>query len=211
MKDLIIYGAGGFGRETRLMIEQINEDRPQWNVIGFVDDGKKAGVVVDDLEVLGGRDYLLQRSSTISVVLALADPQLRKRVAQNLQSTLLDFPVLIHPNVQLGDKRRNSFGEGTIVSEGNILTTSVSLGRFVILNLACTVGHDVMVRDFASIMPGCHISGSVSIGEGTFIGTGARLIQNLSIGSWCKIGAGAVVTKSFGDGLRILGIPAKEK
>lgn len=210
-KDLILYGAGGFGREIRLMIDQINAERQQWNVVGFVDDGKQTGSVIDDLEVLGGVEYLLKRSTKTAVALAVADSEHRKQLVQRLMSSRFDFPTLIHPNANVGDMKRNTFGEGTIVTDGNILTTSIALGRFVILNLACTIGHDVKLADYASIMPGCHISGNVSIGEGTLVGTGARLLQNLSVGAWCKVGAGAVVTKSFGDGLTLMGIPAKQE
>lgn len=41
MKDIAIYGAGGFGREVACLIERINKARetPIWNFIGFFDDG----------------------------------------------------------------------------------------------------------------------------------------------------------------------------
>lgn len=208
---MIIYGAGGFGREVRLMIEQINTDRQQWNVVGFVDDEKKSGSLVDDMPVLGGIEYLLDQIQQVSIVLAVADSYQRKQITQKLKLTRHYFPTLIHPNARMGDLKRNTFGEGTIIADGNILTTSVTLGKFVILNLSCTVGHDVRLADFISIMPGCGISGNVLVGEGTLVGTGARLLQNLSIGAWCKIGAGAVVTKSYGDNLTLTGVPAKPK
>lgn len=43
MKDIAIYGAGGFGREVACMIKHINEsaDEPIWNLVGFLMMGKK--------------------------------------------------------------------------------------------------------------------------------------------------------------------------
>ena len=38
MKDLIIVGAGGFGREVVWLVERINQSQPTWKVLGFVDD-----------------------------------------------------------------------------------------------------------------------------------------------------------------------------
>lgn len=38
MKDIAIYGAGGFGREVACLLRRINEQAPQWNLIGFFDD-----------------------------------------------------------------------------------------------------------------------------------------------------------------------------
>ena len=32
MKDLIIIGAGGVGREVSLIVRQINEIKPTWNI-----------------------------------------------------------------------------------------------------------------------------------------------------------------------------------
>ena len=38
MKNIVIIGAGGVGRETALIIQQINELELTWNLIGFIDD-----------------------------------------------------------------------------------------------------------------------------------------------------------------------------
>jgi len=40
MKKVIIIGAGGVGREVALIINQINNFKPTWNIIGFLDDNK---------------------------------------------------------------------------------------------------------------------------------------------------------------------------
>ena len=37
MKDIAIYGAGGFGKEVACLIKRINEQEPTWNLIGFFD------------------------------------------------------------------------------------------------------------------------------------------------------------------------------
>lgn len=41
VKDLIIVGAGGHGREVLEWILDINEVKPTWNVLGFIDDDEK--------------------------------------------------------------------------------------------------------------------------------------------------------------------------
>lgn len=35
MKDIAIYGAGGFGREVASLIKRINRIENQWNFVGF--------------------------------------------------------------------------------------------------------------------------------------------------------------------------------
>ena len=39
MKDIAIFGVGGFGREVLALIKNINEVTPTWNIVGFFDDG----------------------------------------------------------------------------------------------------------------------------------------------------------------------------
>ena len=41
MKNIIIIGAGGVGREVSLIIEKINKLKATWNLIGFIDDNQE--------------------------------------------------------------------------------------------------------------------------------------------------------------------------
>lgn len=211
MNDLIIYGAGGFGREIALLVEQVNENKRTWNVVGFVDDGKAKKTIVDGYEVLGGAEFLEQVKHGMSIVIAVAEPAVRKRIVSSLKTNALEFPVLVHPNANMGSRTRNTLGKGSIIAANNVLTTGVHIGNFNIVNLSCTLGHDVITDEFCTIMPGANISGNVRVGACTLIGTGCQILQNLSVGSNCKIGAGAVVTKSLGSDLVAIGVPAITK
>ena len=208
MRDIYIYGAGGFGRECLLMIQQINTIRRQWDVKGFFDDGKSKGSSQDNYVILGGLDELNAMTKKISVVIAIANGATRKDIVGKIKNNLIDFPTIAHPRSNLGDLG-NSFGRGSVVTEGCIFTTGIRLGAFNIINLSSTIGHDVSTGDFVSIMPGCHVSGNVKIGERTMLGTGSTILQNLSVGDGCKVGAGAIVTRSFANDLTLVGVPAK--
>lgn len=41
MKDIVIIGAGGFGREVAWLIDDINKNEPTWNLLGYVDDNSQ--------------------------------------------------------------------------------------------------------------------------------------------------------------------------
>jgi sugar O-acyltransferase (sialic acid O-acetyltransferase NeuD family) len=146
----------------------------------------------------------------ISVAVAIADPSIRKTILSRIQNNFTDFPVLIDPSAKIGSPS-NVFNRGTLITAGVILTTGIALHEFVIINLSSTIGHDVSVGAFSSVMPGCHISGNVKIGEGVLLGTGSVILQNLTIGSNTKIGAGAVVTKPIADNVVAVGVPARKK
>jgi sugar O-acyltransferase (sialic acid O-acetyltransferase NeuD family) len=208
---IAIYGAGGLGREIAAMIQQINSVKEIGELIGFFDDGVQSGETVDDLPVLGGIDELNSYNDNLQVCLAIAAPQIRSGIVNKITNSRVEFPVITHPSAILGDLKWNNFGRGTIITAGVIITTSVSVGEFGILNLASTIGHDVTIGRCCTLMPSCSISGNVAIGDNTVIGTGSRIIQGVSIGEGCLVGAGAVVTKSFGSNLKLLGVPARKR
>lgn len=78
-----------------------------------------------------------------------------------------------------------------------------------ILNLGCTVGHDAIIKDYASFMPTCNISGEVLIEEGVYCGTGVKIINQTSIEEYAIVGASAVVTKPIPGHCTAVGMPAK--
>jgi sugar O-acyltransferase (sialic acid O-acetyltransferase NeuD family) len=211
MHNLAIFGAGGFGREVALMIRQINQQQNTWSLLGFYDDGKKKGDEIDGLPVLGGMEDLKQHKGSLHVVVGVADPQLRKKIVENIDRDDISFPVIIHPSVLAGDMKVNHFGRGSILAAGCILTTAVTLDDFVILNLATTVGHDVKIGSYTSVMPACKISGFVNIGTGAYLGSGAVILPHVTLGNDCVVGAGAVVTKSVDAATTVMGVPATPK
>ena len=154
MKDIAICGAGGLGRETVLLLRQINSRSREWNLRGFYDDAVKKGTSIDNLPVLGGVDDLNHVTEPLNLVVAISDSSSRKAVASRIVNPNIHFPVIIHPSCQTGDNE-NQFGKGCILTAGVILTTGIQLEDFVILNLTTTVGHDVRIGKFSSIMPGC--------------------------------------------------------
>jgi hypothetical protein len=54
MKKIAIFGAGGFGREVKTIIDSINLISPRFEFIGFFDDGVAKGTFVNNYPVLGG-------------------------------------------------------------------------------------------------------------------------------------------------------------
>lgn len=192
------------------MIDQINAQKRSWNIIGFADDGKSKGQSVDRREVLGGADFLRTLKSSMHVVMAVAEPSTRKKLYEGIQSQGFKFPSLIHPNARVGN-HSNSFADGSIITDGCIFTVGITVHPFVIVNLNCTIGHDVSIGAFASVMPGSNISGNVNIGERALIGTGVKILQGISIGAGARVGAGAVVTRDVAPSLTVIGIPAKPR
>jgi sugar O-acyltransferase (sialic acid O-acetyltransferase NeuD family) len=207
-KPLIIFGAGGLGREIKTLVDVL----PEWETIGFCDDEIPAGQVIMGLPVLGNQQYLLRQGDDLNVIVAMGNPQLKFKVVEHLSvSSFIKFPSLVHPRAILSDLDTIRIGDGSIISAGCILTTSITIGKHVLLNLNTTVGHDAVVGDYTSVMPGVNLAGNVKIGECVLIGSGANILNKIMIGDRAIIGSGAVVTKSIDAGITAVGVPARGK
>lgn len=205
MKDLIIIGASGFGREVAWLAERINAVEPTWNFLGFLDDNPgMAGKIVDDYPVLGGCDKAVDYPNAYFVC-AIGSSKIRKDVIGKLGA--VHYATLIDPSVLISD--RVAVGEGTIICAENIITVDITIGNHVIINLDCTIGHDAVLYDFVTLYLSVNVSGITKIGECSEVGTGAQIIQMKKIGSNSIVGAGAVVVKDIPDKCTAVGSPAK--
>jgi sugar O-acyltransferase (sialic acid O-acetyltransferase NeuD family) len=208
-QDLVIWGCGGFGREVLQVAQDLNEDKKQFNILGFLEgNSTRIGDTVHDLPILGDQTWLAKQSE-VAVVVAIGNTAVRRRVVRSIEAacSVPRFATLIHPQSWIG--RRVQIGEGAIICAGTSVTTDIVIGQNVILNLHCTVGHDACVKDFVTAAPGVHISGAVTVGEGCDLGTGAVVIQGVEVGPWSIIGAGAVVVRALPANVTAVGAPAR--
>lgn len=209
MKKIAIIGAGGFGREVQMLIEQINQKENQYEFIGFFDDGFSKGEIINGSPILGGIKDINDIEYELSIVSAIGDPKLKEMLLGFITNENINYPVLIHPNAIIGNSDFVTIGEGTIITAGVLITVNINIGKHVILNLSCTVGHDTNIGDYSSFMPSVNISGEVDIEKGVYAGTGAKIINQLSIGEGSIIGAGAVIIKKVPGAVTVVGNPGK--
>ena len=200
--DLLIYGAGGAGRELASELE--NSD---WNVIGFVDDVVKESVI-NDISVLGGEEWLAATGGSVAVTLA-GDPQHRREVIQRLKTYgTLEFPTILSRNSILSDFIQ--WGEGCIVAlPFNHITVNVLMGDFVWINSYNGIGHDTHIGSYTTVFSSINIGGGTNIGENCLIGSGSVINPGTTIGDNVIVGAGSVVVKDVPDNVVIAGVPAR--
>lgn len=208
IKRLVIFGAGGFGREVLQLVRDINETVPTWQCEGFLVDSKYAdGGMVQGLPILGDLAWLV-RNPGVQVVIAVGSPVAKREIALRIRRVSENpFATLIHPRAWVG--QHVAIGEGSILCAGALVTTDIRIGRHVHINIGATIGHDAVLEDFVTLNPSVNLSGNIKLEEGVEVGTNSVLIPGSVVGCWSIIGAGSVVTKSLPPNVTAVGIPAK--
>lgn len=213
MKDIAIYGAGGFGKEVACLIELLNKkskEGPTWNLIGFFDDGKSIGEAISHYgKVLGGIDVLNNWMSPLDLAIAVGSPSSIEHIAHMIENPLVSFPNLIDPTFYMSDSKTFSLGKGNIIQGCCCVSCDVKIGDFNMFNGWVVIGHDVTIKNYNSFMPGVRISGEVKIGSRNMFGAQSIVIQQLKLGNDITLGAGSVMMTKPKDGNLYIGVPAK--
>jgi len=209
--QLVIVGCGGFGREVHDVVDAINELTPTWDLLGYVDDDPEeinlSRVESRGSRVLGGTDWMMTAAKEVQFVIGIGTGRIRRVIDERLTSAGFVAATLVHPTATLGHDVR--IGQGAVVCAGVRVTTNISLGRHVHLNLNTTVGHDSTLEDYVTINPLVAISGGVVVGAESMMGTHSAVLQNLSIGARSIVGAGSCVVKNVPDDVVVKGVPAR--
>lgn len=209
MKDIAIFGAGGFGREIACLIDQINKNNPVWNLIGFFDDNPAfQGIKNEYGEVLGGIDTLNQYDKELAVAIAVGNPSVVRTIVDKITNENTWFPNLVAPDVVFMDEENFSMGKGNLICSKCWISCNVHFGDFNIINVGCIVGHDVKFGNYNSLMPSVNISGEVIVGEENYFGVASVVLQQKKIGYKTVIGGNSMIIKNTKDGRTYMGNPA---
>jgi len=207
-EKIAVYGASGFGRELVWLIQ----DCKIYEVVCFIDDNiEKQGSILNGVRIFS-LEQAYKKYRNAKIVGGVGIPKIREKLINKAAKLGFNFETIIHPKIYRS--KWIKIGLGTVICAGNILTTNITLGKHVQINLDCTVGHDVIMGDFTTLAPGVHVSGWVHFGKRVYVGTGAVIINGtenkpITIGDDSIIGAGAVVTKSIPSGVTAVGVPAR--
>ncbi|WP_160309512.1 acetyltransferase [Lysobacter capsici] len=203
MKNIAIYGAGGFAREVLILLEDMG-------LAARVSALYESDDIWTQRRVGGIQTLPISRfePSDTDMILAVGSPQARQRMRESLPAQT-QYPTLVHPNAKV--HRSTSLGEGSIVCEGCIVTCDIRIGRHVNLDRMTTIGHDSVLGDFVTAAPAVVVSGNCMVGASTYLGTNSCLREKISIPADSIIGMGAVVISSLTAPGVYVGNPARLK
>jgi sugar O-acyltransferase (sialic acid O-acetyltransferase NeuD family) len=210
IKDIAIYGAGGYGREIACLINAVNRVSLTWNIVGFFDDGLPKGQENEYGKIAGGITELNNYPCELSVVMAIANPQTVKLIVNKITNHHIHFPNMIAPDVLFLDQASLSIGQGNIIGFRASVSCNVRIGNFNRFNGRVSLGHDVVIGNYNMFNPTTSIAGETIIGDCNFFGVGSIVLQQKTIGNHTVIAANSVIIKKTKDNKTYIGNPAVE-
>lgn len=206
MKDLIIVGAGGFGREALYIAEDINKESPQWKIKGFIDDNTNALDSIKCNYPVLGKISEWEPGENEVFAMGVASPKTKEFLSELLISKGAKFVSLIHPNARI--QPFTSIGEGCVIVDISTIGDNVTIGKFVHI-AGSMIGQDSIIGDYSTTTGFTNIA-SAKIGKRVFVGSHAVVLNHLSVGDDAFICAGSIVFNKVKAGTKILGYPAKK-
>ena len=207
MKNLLIIGAGGFGREMFAAAREARGFGEAFRIKGYLDDNPHALAGFDGYPSIIGspESYAIEGDDVF--VTALGNVEARKRCAGMIESRGGRFIPIVHRSASLGPNV--TVGEGSFVAHNVVLTADVKVGRHACVFHGTVIGHDTVLGDFSHVYSLVSIGGGVSLGERASVFPGARIVPRISIGNGAPVGIGSAVMRSVDPGTTVFGVPAQ--
>jgi len=205
---LIIYCAGGYGKEVYDIAQRANTNYSKWENIFFVDDS-----IPDDEKVYLTTNYSFQHivksfsTRDVEFVIANGEPAVREKLFNKIEDNNYSLATLIDPTAIIS--LTSIIKQGVIVGPNAIISSNANINENVAVNVGGVIGHDITIGQNTVVSSYGNIGGASIIGSCSYIGMGAMVKENTIIGNKVIIGMGSVVYNNIPDGVIALGNPAR--
>lgn len=207
MFNLIIIGAGPFGREVYYWIKE-GKTNVNASSISFLDNrpnilneyGLKE-TVLSDFE-----NY--EPYSNDLFICAIGDPKVKKTAYDTLKNKGANFISIVHKSVIISSN--TIIGECCIIAPNVVISNNVTIADNVSINTGSSIGHDCNIASHVHINVHANITGYVTIEEQVLVQGSSCVTPGLTIGQCSTIGVGSVVLKNVEPNSSMFGNPARK-
>lgn len=208
MKNLIIIGARGFGREVYYTcINSVGYEK-HFSIKGFLDDQKGGLYHSEELPpILGGVESYEPHEDDIFVC-ALGKVEDKKKYCRYILDKGGQFASVVHQNVYVPPAVK--IGKGVIIMSDVIISTDVEVGDFSTIMVKSVIGHDAKIGNWSHIGPFSFIGGSAVLHDDVQIHVRSTILAGTEVGEGAVTGAGSVVIKNVEPGVTVFGNPARK-
>ncbi|MFH1360507.1 MAG: NeuD/PglB/VioB family sugar acetyltransferase [Candidatus Omnitrophota bacterium] len=209
-KKLILFPFGGNAKEALGTIQDINKEKMEWDVCGFLDDNPShKEKELNGIKVLGGKEKL--KDFPDAFVLAVpGNPEnyfKRKEIIDSLKIDPSRFATIIHPTVNISADAK--IGYNTLLMPYVVVSCGVSIGNHCIVLPHTVLSHDSQIGDYTCIGSNVSVSGSVTIQSNCYIGSRTSIRDQITIGEKSLVGIGSNVIANLDKEVVAAGNPAK--
>ncbi len=208
MKNLIIIGAGGMGREVFDLATACKGFNSEYIIKGFLDDS---------LDALHGFDGYPPVIDTIAhypleaqdiFVCSMGDVSLKKASINIILEKGGVFINLIHPAAFIGKNVR--MGRGCIVLRNAFVGTECIIDDFVMIQVSSVIGHDVKIGKYSRIDCLAVCVGGTELKDGVTVHTGSVINHRVIVEKGATVGALSFVIRKVKENTTVLGNPARK-
>jgi len=208
MKNLVIIGAGGYGREVLNLVIHCNESTKQFSIKGFIDDNITA---LDNFQgyppILSTiKNYKIEKDDVF--VCAIGNIQLKKELCSHILQLGGNFITLIHPSTRINQNAK--IGNGVLVFMNSNISNDCIIDDFVTIQGFVGLGHDTIIGKWSHINTFTFTGGGVIIGDEVLLNTRSTILPKVKICSNAVVGACSLVVRNIKEPITVFGVPAKK-
>lgn len=207
MKDLVIIGAGGMGREIFHLANLCNGFNTEYTIKGFLDDDKDAlqsfsgyPIIIDTI-----KNYKPKANDVF--ICSIGDVVQKKKIIHTILDKGGEFINLIHPGASIG--KNVKMGKGCIIMKNSLIGVDCTINDYVLIQASAVIGHDVKIGKYSRI--DCHVVcvGGIELKDEVTIHSCAVINDRVIVEKGATVGAVSFVIRKVKENTTVFGNPAK--
>jgi sugar O-acyltransferase (sialic acid O-acetyltransferase NeuD family) len=206
MKQLLILGAGGMGKEIFYTARHSIGYGTEFVVKGFLDFPNPDWDTTIYPPIIGLEDdYEIQPDDVFTC--SIGDVHLKRKVCEKMKARGAKFQTLIFNNAQIGDNV--TIGDGCIIDPYARVGADVILGENCLVQTFAILGHESKIGDYCRLDCRSLLVGGVQVEDNVTVHTNAVVSHKVVLGHDSIVAAMSFVIRSVKAGTTVMGNPAK--
>ena len=204
--NIVIVGAGGFGREVRNLLPSFLPEQP-FGFKGFL--GEDVGVPAEE-DISGEILAVPEEYQPVAgdrFVLAIGNMAARRRTVEAICAKGGEFLTLVHPTAFVASSAR--LGPGVLIYPFAAVSNNAILEDGVKLNYFSSVGHDTFLGKHCLLAPYATVNGFGHLEEDVYLSTHSTVAPQVRVGAGSVVSANSAVMKSVPTDSFVFGVPGR--
>lgn len=213
MKKLIIIGGMGNGTVAASTVEDINAQKKEWEIIGFLNDFEKEPI--NGYPVLGkierGVAHAFLKDENVFFLYTLISARFNHKFLRKLTDLEISaerFATIVHPTAVISKFAK--IGHGVCIQPFVSVGPNVAIGDHVQIYAQALIGHNSTLENYSYVANNSCVGAGVHLKQGAYLGTNCSILEKVTIGEWGLVGMGSVVLKDVPAFRKVVGNPARD-